>query len=287
MPAYLKNETKLFLIILLNMALLIGSYILLMPYGVLGLTMLIVIAISVVATMLVGIFIGGILAVGGVIGIGGWLIWQSTSIIGQNWLATQSFSMVVLLLFVGSLMVNLSVAGYLQQQLSKLAKRNEQMQEQVEDLVAVDLTTQFDNDRRMHMDIAREIKRVHRHGSCFTLLFLSFDHYKEFLKAYGEKEMNHLLVTLSKNVNDTLRTTDYKYRFNQHKFAFLLVETPQRDVEVVIEKLHEQLKEHTLLSEKKVTLSFHISFEEYNQQSTVTADEFISQLERETVFYAI
>lgn len=269
------------------MALLISSYIVLQNYALLGWLMLAVIAATLVVTMLAGVVLGGIVALIGVVVIGIIVVVRSTTFEGQAWLSEQSFSMTLLLLFAVMLVVVFSTAAYLHAQLKGLAKQNERMQHQVADLVAVDVETHFDNGKRMYQEVDREVKRVHRHGSRFTLLFLQFDHYKEFLKAYGEKEMQHFLLTLAQKVNETLRNSDYKYRYSNEKFAFLLVETPKQDVEFVIEKLHEQLREHELLNGRKVTLAFHISFEEYNAQNEESAREFIQNLERETVFYAM
>lgn len=287
MQAYLRNEHKLFLLIIIVMALLIGSYVLFSDYAMLGWAMLATVAATVVVTMLVGVLIGGIIAFIGSAIIGIWIIMQSLTFEGQAWLSSQSFSLALLLLFAAVLLIVFLTAGYLHAQLKNLATENEAMQHQVADLVAVDVDTHFDNSKRMCQEVDREVKRVQRHGGRFTLLFVQFDHYHEFLKAYGEKEMQHVLWTIAKKVNETLRNSDYKYRYNNQKFAFLLVETPKQSVEIVIDKLHEQLREHELLNGKKVTLAFHISFDEYDETNELSAKEFIQNLERETVFYAM
>lgn len=270
------------------MAALLGSYILLQPFQTIGIAMVVAIVVSVCITLFFGLVGGGIIAMVSAFVLGVWIIWQTTTAAGQDWLLTQQFSLVAFAIFMIGLVLTVASASYIQQVFSRFMQQQQAMQQQIDALVAVDVTTHFDNEKRMQQEVAREIKRIDRHGGCFTLLFLSFDHHKEFLQAYGEKEMQHLLQALAHNVNQVLRTSDYKYRFNDSKFAFLLVETPRKDVERVIEKLQQQLTEHTLLNGKKVTLLFHISFDEYNQHvAPATADQFISQLEQETIFYAM
>ena len=57
-------------------------------------------------------------------------------------------------------------------------------------------------------------------------------------------------------------------------------------MEIVAEKLANSLQTHTLLNGKKVTLEFHISYEEYNSEmKNIDYLDFIQSVERETVFY--
>ncbi|MEG0470817.1 MAG: diguanylate cyclase [Solibacillus sp.] len=186
------------------------------------------------------------------------------------------------------LIVSVIVAGMIQERIRDVMNDQKRLRYEVEQYVSIDTDTSFDNKKRMQVEIKREMSRVNRYGGSFSLLLVELDHYNEFNQAYGSKEMQHLLEVIGQKVNEQLRLTDRKFRYYDNRFAFLLTETPQAHVEIIIEKLALQLQTHQLTNGKTVTLSFHISFNEYdNIKKQHSYDQFIEELESEIIFYAM
>lgn len=186
------------------------------------------------------------------------------------------------------LISSVMLAGFIQRTVHLLYTDRVRLQSEMELFVATDQETSFDNKKRMKIEVGREISRVQRHKGHFTLLLLELDHYEEFLQVYGKAEVRHLLEAIGKKTNGLLRTTDRKFRFEENRFALLFTDTKKENVETILEKLAPILQKHQLLSGKYVTLTYHISFEEFNAgNNALTYEEFVGDLERELVFYAL
>lgn len=71
------------------MAALLGSYILLQPFQTIGIAMVVAIVVSVCITLFFGLVGGGIIAMVSAFVLGVWIIWQTTTAAGQDWLLTQ------------------------------------------------------------------------------------------------------------------------------------------------------------------------------------------------------
>ncbi|ATP40940.1 hypothetical protein CSE16_13260 [Solibacillus sp. R5-41] len=200
----------------------------------------------------------------------------------------QMLSIEQFFIFGVALIVSVVVAGNIHERISEVMNDRKRLRYEVEQFVSIDTDTSFDNKKRMQVEIKREMSRVNRHGGSFSLLLVELDHYKEFNKAYGSKEMQHLLMTIGQKANELLRTTDRKFRYLDNRFAFLLTETPKAHVEIIIEKLSILLQTHQLTNGKTVTLSFHISFNEYDDLlKQHSYEQFIEELESELIYYAM
>lgn len=198
----------------------------------------------------------------------------------------ESFKMREFVIYGVILLLTNVLGGSVHRHYFTVVKERNSLRSDVEQFVAIDPDTSFDNAKRMEIEIAREMKRIDRHGGQFTILFLELDYYDEFLKVYGWKEVNHLLQQIGEKASGILRFSDKKFRFNHNKFAFLLIEMSKEHVEIVGDKLSTHLTDHKLLSGKTVTLQFHMSYEEYNDGMKETDSfDFIEEVERETVFY--
>ncbi|MEG0472687.1 MAG: diguanylate cyclase [Solibacillus sp.] len=203
-------------------------------------------------------------------------------------LQLQMLSIDQFVFFGAALIVSVVVAGTIHERIREVMNDQQRLRYEVEQFVSIDTDTSFDNKKRMQVEIMREMSRVNRHGGSFSLLIIELDHYKEFNQAYGSKEMQHLLKMIGQKTNELLRTTDRKFRYLDNRFAFLLTETPKAHVEIIIEKMAVQLQTHQLSNGKTVTLSFHISFNEYDDSKKQHSyDQFIEELENEIIFYAM
>lgn len=272
MKTYLRGELYIFIGIMTTVIVLFASYIALSSYGTSGYIAVCIVGATMVLTMLYGVVYGGLITIIAVIGIGIVLI-SNTAINTPLQVNVPMPDLHMLVLFAVAQLLILMMATLLHNQFHKLATRSTVMAEHIQTLIAVDEVTQFDNETRMRQEISREMKRVDRHGGCFTMLVFTFIHYDEFLQTYGEKEMQHLLRKMAEKVTELLRASDYKYRFGQQQFVFLLIETPEEMMPNVVKKLHEEASKHPLLNGRKVTLHFTIETVTYDDTMRLTTVE--------------
>jgi diguanylate cyclase (GGDEF)-like protein len=248
----------------------------------------VLILFATMVTLYVGIQVGLVLSLIVLFVIGSTLIAIGLKFPFTTNLTSVSLSFEMFVVFGLVFLIAVVLAGLIQLRVKTFFAEREQLQSDLSMYTSLDIITSFDKENRMQIDIKREIERIRRHGGLFTLLFLEMDNFKEFENIYGAAEVEHLLKEIGQKVNDSTRTTDRKYRFSANQFALLLPDTRKDTVELIIDKLAPRLQRHQLLNKKIVTLRFHVSYEEYNRNSLeITYEEFISELERELVLYAM
>lgn len=184
-----------------------------------------------------------------------------------------------------ALIILILIAGRIHDSILDQLKKNRFLQEEIRQYVAVDSETGFDNRHRMVTEIQTEMSRVNRYDGAFTLILLKMDHFDDFKRLYGEKETTHLLASLADAMQMTIRRTDRKFRYGMDRFALLLTNTDDRSVEIVYDKLAEKIKNHQLLNEKYVTLTFRSGHVVYDKHASIEDyQELFEQIESEMVF---
>lgn len=187
-----------------------------------------------------------------------------------------------------SLVVFILLTGTIHNNIEQKNKERQKLQFEIEQFVAIDPSTGFDNKTRMIHEVQSEMNRVKRYGGAFTLILLQIDHFDEFEKLYGMKEKEHLLQTLAGKIDSTMRSTDRKFRYAPDRIALVLTNTDDQSVDIVYNKILESLKTHQLLSEKYITLTFHGSHAVYTkEQSNNDFEQFFNQVESELMIYAL
>ncbi|WP_212919122.1 GGDEF domain-containing protein [Ornithinibacillus bavariensis] len=286
MKEFLNEEKHL----LFKICLLVASYILMFDFlwsnGQVGKLLFLLYGVITVMALFFGTLLSLIISLLFLFAIGSVLLYLGLQNIEYGGFYNEFLTMEHFVFFGVGLLVTDLIGGSIQEQHRKVALERNRLRQEVKHFVAVDPDTSFDNAERMEIEIKREMNRINRYGGKFTILLLELDYYKEFLKTYGQKELDHLLKGIGEKVSNSLRFSDKKYRYRNNKFAFLLIETTKDNVEIVADKLAEQLKTHQLLNGRMVTLTFHISFEEYNEQmKDINYLEFVQEVDKETVFY--
>ncbi|MEG0261318.1 MAG: diguanylate cyclase [Lysinibacillus sp.] len=197
----------------------------------------------------------------------------------STWSAT--FSIQLFLAYGVMLLLLILCAGKLNELLTDQNTYMKQLQQDVKNFVAIDVETGFDNETRMRLSVNEEMRRADRHSHSFVFIVLKLDNYDEFKKLYGAREAQHLWKQLADKMQQTVRTTDKKFRFRESQLALLLIDTSDQYVEVIYEKLDQALKNHQLLNERWVTLGYKTSYFTYSPRMEQTFEELLAEVERE------
>lgn len=182
------------------------------------------------------------------------------------------------------LIILVLIAGSIHDKIICQGKKNRELQEEIRQFVAIDVETGFDNKHRMAAEVQAEMRRIERYGNKFTLVLLQLDHLEDYKHLYGEKETKHLLSSLAQAMQQTMRSTDRKFRYAADRFALLLTNTDDHSLDSVFEKLANRMTTHQLLNGKYVTLSFRSGYTVYEQDEPSQDYQLLfSQVESEMV----
>ncbi|GKV66526.1 MULTISPECIES: diguanylate cyclase domain-containing protein [unclassified Sporosarcina] len=256
-----------------------GAVFFLFQQGNSGLLLAVLLMLLTVLTLLAGSLIGLICSVSLIFLAGSFLLYFS-----MNSTVPLVLPLPILMGYGFVILLVVLAAGKLRDYIVNQSRLNRRLQEEISQLVAVDISTGFDNTNRLKLEMELEMKRVKRYGGNFTLILIQMDYFKEFKNLYGEKELLHLLSSIADKIQKVVRKTDRKFRYSADRFALLLTQTDDASIDVVYEKLSQSIKEHQLLNQKYVTLAFRTAYSVYGKQTELLdCDDFLSQMESELV----
>lgn len=253
MKELLNYKAKLVMLISTFLLIIVTICLLLVPYGEVGFILLILTC----AVALTGLIAGVTYALGTSLVlffiVGSVIFWISFSGVS---LFDDYISMLFILYWaVGQFLIAV-ISGKICHILSQVLHENNQLKKEIQDLVAVDAATGFDNKNRMFLELELEFDRSKRYGHTFTFLLIKMNYYDQFRKSYGEAELTNVLDHIAGKLYKLTRISDQKFRPEKNMFALLLTDTPSDRVELVIKKLNQDLAVFKLKNNKFVTLSF-------------------------------
>ncbi|MEK4023116.1 diguanylate cyclase domain-containing protein [Sporosarcina sp. FSL W7-1283] len=279
MKPFFNVETKTLMFISLLVICLQGAVFVLIQQHTQGILLGVLLSLLTVLTLLAGSLVGLLCSLGIIFLVGSFLLYLSFSST-----AALILPLPLLLVYGFVLLFAVLTAGKLQESIVNQGRLNRKLQEEINQLVAVDVSTGFDNRNRLMLELELEMKRVQRYGGSFTLVLIQMEYYKDFQKLYGEEERLHLLSSIANKVRQAVRITDRKFRYSADRLALLLTQTDDTSIEVVYDKLAQSLKDHQLLNQKFVTLAFRTAYSVYGKQTELLdCEDFISQMESEMV----
>ena len=114
----------------------------------------------------------------------------------------------------------------------------------------LDPLTQIYNRRFFDETIPKEVRRSDRTGRPLSFLLVDLDDFKKINQELGHFIGDEVLRAVAGIVNDSLRTTDYAFRFGGDELLAVLPETPPEGTAVVAGRLQKKLASQTYLHER-------------------------------------
>jgi diguanylate cyclase (GGDEF)-like protein len=120
------------------------------------------------------------------------------------------------------------------------------------------------NKRYFKQSLPHEIARAQRYSKPMTLVMIDIDHFKQLNDIYGHPKGDQVLSTLGSTLHETLRSTDFSFRYGGEEFAVILPETRIEHSFTVAEHLRSTLQERLSLQlnstgQGKVTASLGLA----------------------------
>jgi HAD superfamily hydrolase (TIGR01509 family) len=116
--------------------------------------------------------------------------------------------------------------------------------DELERLATVDPVTALFNARHLELVLKREVSRCERFGGSLCLLFVDLDHFKDVNDQLGHRVGTTLLGDLGRVMVESIRQTDYAFRYGGDEFALLLVEATKAAGARVADRVRRAIEAH-------------------------------------------
>lgn len=126
-------------------------------------------------------------------------------------------------------------------------------------LTIEDPLTQIFNRRHITDMANKEINKMERNRSEFSIIMLDIDHFKKVNDTYGHTAGDAALVTCATMLKNSIRSTDYVGRLGGEEFCIMLPNTRLKDAHLLAERVRMTL-EHTPLVYDGKTIPLTASF---------------------------
>ncbi|MFA5857992.1 MAG: sensor domain-containing diguanylate cyclase [Elusimicrobiota bacterium] len=149
---------------------------------------------------------------------------------------------------------------------------------QLYNLAITDGLTKLYIHRYFQMRLSQEVDRAKRYNMPLTLIMLDIDKFKVLNDTYGHQVGDLVLVSVSKAITATLRSSDIAARYGGEEFAVVLTETDIDDAVYVAERLRKTVEDNVVEagSDKvKAQISLGISSLIPSQKDVIDKDELI------------
>jgi len=136
--------------------------------------------------------------------------------------------------------------------------------EKAQDLIYKDDVTGLYNQRRLMKDLDTCIQNWEDFKQHFCVLFVDVDHFKSVNDGHGHIVGTQLLKDVAEVINETVRTSDYLYRYGGDEFVVILPDEGIETGKIVGERILENVKNNKFTvqktgEEKKISVSIGVA----------------------------
>lgn len=166
------------------------------------------------------------------------------------------------------------------------------LNQQLNELAALDSLTQLANRRKFDEFLSREWQRGQREQHGISLIFCDIDYFKLYNDSYGHQSGDACLQEVAKAITSAVRRpADLVARYGGEEFAIILPQTPAQNALQVAEAIRMQVKQlaipHcTSLVSDRISLSLGVTCvvpqpKYTKQQFLITADKALYQAKKQ------
>ncbi len=134
-------------------------------------------------------------------------------------------------------------------------------------LSITDELTQLYTRRHLKSVIAQEFERAKRYGTIVTVAMIDIDDFKKINDKYGHMAGDYVLKEVSKIFINTLRKTDFVYRYGGEEICILMPETVIDKAYIPLERLRKTIENRDFIFEgKKMNVTVSIGASTYDKE---------------------
>ena len=144
-------------------------------------------------------------------------------------------------------------------------------------LSITDELTKLYTRRHLKSVLNQEYERSKRYGTILSVAMIDIDDFKKINDEYGHLAGDYVLKEISKILVNTLRKTDFVYRYGGEEICILMPETTLDKAIIPLERLRKTIENRIFVFEKdKIRVTVSIGASTYKKE-TQSADELIEK----------
>lgn len=114
----------------------------------------------------------------------------------------------------------------------------------------------------------------------FSIAFIDLNDFKKINDTFGHNEGDNALINVVHIIKDILKREDFITRYGGDEFVLFLNVDSEQQVEEIINKIYDSLAEYNENSRLKYKLNLSCGYELYDFNKHMTADEYISHVDK-------
>jgi diguanylate cyclase (GGDEF)-like protein len=121
-----------------------------------------------------------------------------------------------------------------------------------------DPLTQISNRAAFDQALKREVYAFKRHNTCFSLLVVDIDWFKQVNDTYGHIAGDTVLKSVAETIGKTLRRSDEVFRYGGEEFVVILSNTEVEGARFIAERIRREIKKMTVQSHENINVTASI-----------------------------
>lgn len=162
--------------------------------------------------------------------------------------------------------------------------KNYAQEQQIAHMALHDALTGIANRILLEDRLIQALLLAKRHETQVAVVFFDLDHFKQVNDSLGHHVGDQLLIKVSERIQSCLRASDTLARWGGDEFVILLTDTSRADIEAVIDKVMQAIKEPIITNAHELPVTFSMGIAIYPLDS-VDMNSLFSNADR-AMFYA-
>ncbi|MCC2606039.1 GGDEF domain-containing protein [Planctobacterium marinum] len=143
---------------------------------------------------------------------------------------------------------------------------------QIQKLALKDGLTSLGNRRQFDETLEKATSKAHRDGDKVSLIMMDLDKFKQVNDQFGHHEGDKVLMSVAGAINQSLRNSDYAFRFGGDEFCCITTNTDETANNLIVERIQEAVANDSLLQKHGVSVSFGMAMLHAQDDETTLFD---------------
>lgn len=158
--------------------------------------------------------------------------------------------------------------------------RHVHLQEKLREMSNSDELTGLYNRRGFYAIAQQQLKVANRAKGEVALLFADMDKFKSINDQWGHQKGDEALLAMANILKQTFRESDLIARISGDEFALLLIDTPEKNLSIVFNRLQKNIDAFNIHSGMMFNLSLSVGMAVYDHDRPCSIEELLKQADR-------
>ena len=158
------------------------------------------------------------------------------------------------------------ITGNINKNINEIQNINIKLTQEYKYLVSIDSETGLRNLKLFYNDVDKEISKVKRYNSVFSLMIIKLPYYYDLKKILGENQTNEAMKVISNSIVSHTRNEDIRYSLERDMIGIVMPNTGDEGAQVVKDRIKNEIRKLNLKltnNEKVVNIDIKVAHIEY------------------------